>query len=102
MMIGILRRKRKLKLPLRKRGILELSNEDTKKALKSIEENGIKTYDLKELSSRGIALPIDEPCYPIQVHSVSPTQSDGNISLPTEITSTDNFNEFASVGVRCK
>jgi hypothetical protein len=55
----------------KERGILTLSNEVMKEA---IEENGIKSLDLLELSERGIKLAIDEPCIPIQVHAIVPTK----------------------------
>jgi predicted nucleotide-binding protein (sugar kinase/HSP70/actin superfamily) len=41
-----------------------------KEASSSIKEKGIKTSDLKKISERGIKLPIDEPCFPIQVHAI--------------------------------
>jgi hypothetical protein len=56
------------------RGILTLSNEVMKEALIAIQEKEIKSIDLLKLSERGIKLPIDEPCFPIQVHVISPTE----------------------------
>jgi hypothetical protein len=80
----------------KKRGIIKLSNEDMKDAIKSIKEKGIKTSDLKELSERGIKLPIDEPCFPIQVHSISPSDVEGKEPQHIDTSSIDKFNEFAS------
>jgi hypothetical protein len=56
------------------RGILTLPNEIMKEALMAIKEKGIKSIDLLELSERGIKLPIDEPCFPTQVHAISRTE----------------------------
>ena len=57
-----------IKILIKKRGILALSEETMKEANKTIKEKGIKTFDLKELSEKGIKFPVDEPCFPIQVH----------------------------------
>jgi hypothetical protein len=48
----------------KKRGVLKLSNEDMREALRATEEKVIKYIDHKELSEKGIKLPIDEPCFP--------------------------------------
>jgi hypothetical protein len=56
----------------KKRGVLTLSDEVMTEALIAIEEKRIKSTDLLELSKRGIKLPVDEPCFPIQVHAISP------------------------------
>jgi len=66
-----------IKVPTKKRCILTLSEETMKEATKTIKEKGIKTSDLKELSEKGIKFPIDEPCFPIQVHSISDSMGDG-------------------------
>jgi hypothetical protein len=50
-----------------KRGIHKLCNEGMKAASRSIEERGIKTSDLKELSGMNVKFRIDKPCFPIQV-----------------------------------
>ena len=75
-----------------KRGILELSNEDMKEASRSIKEKGIKTSHLKELSEKGIKLPIDEPCFPIQVHAICSGKGNEEVSLPTEISYVNGLN----------
>lgn len=79
----------------KKRGILKLSNEDMKEAIKSIEEKGIKTFDLEELSARGIKLPNDEPCFPIQVHAIAPSEGNEKVSPPIDVSYTDYSNEYA-------
>ena len=52
----------------KKRGILELSEEDMKEASRSIKEKGIKTIELNELSAIGHKFPNDEPHFSIQVN----------------------------------
>jgi hypothetical protein len=46
-----------------------------KEYLIAIEEKGMKSIDILELSERGIKLPIDEPYFPIQLHAISPTDA---------------------------
>ena len=67
-----------------------------KEAIKSIQEKGIKTSDLRELSEKGIVLPVDDPCFPIQVHYVSPTGIDSNVSHPVDMAYIDKSMEYAS------
>jgi hypothetical protein len=47
-----------------------------------------------KLSERGIKLPIDEPCFPIQVHAISPTKAKGKVIPPIEVSSTDYSTEI--------
>ena len=60
-----------------------------KEAIKSIEEKGIKTSDLEELSARGIKLPIDEPCFPIQVHAIAPSKGNKKVPPPINVSYSD-------------
>jgi hypothetical protein len=55
-------------------------------ASRSIKEGGIITSDLKELSEIGVKSPIDEPCFPIQVHAICCVEGNGKVSTPTEIS----------------
>jgi hypothetical protein len=57
----------------KKPGILKLTDETMMEASESIKEKGIKTWHLKELSEMGIKLHIDQPCFPIQVNAICPT-----------------------------
>jgi hypothetical protein len=41
---------------------------------------------------RGIKLPIVEPCFPIQVHSISSPTNESNVSRPVERYYIENFN----------
>ena len=66
-----------------------------KEAIKSIEEKGIKTSDLEELSARGIKLPIDEPCFPIQVQAIAPSEGNEKVSPPIDVSYSDYSNEYA-------
>jgi hypothetical protein len=59
-----------------------------KEALIAIKEKGIKSIDLLKLSKRGIKHPIDEPCFPIQVHAISPTEVKEKVISPIEISPT--------------
>jgi hypothetical protein len=43
-----------------------------KEAIKSIEEKGTKTSELKEWYDRSIKFPTNEPCSPILVNGVPP------------------------------
>ena len=60
----------KIVMSSKKRGILELSEEDMKEASKSIKERGIKTIELNELSAMDYKVPNDEPHFPIQVNAI--------------------------------
>jgi hypothetical protein len=78
----------------KERGVLTLSHEVMKEALITIKEKGIKSIDLLELSERGIKLPTDEPCFPIQVHAISPTEVKEKVIPPVEVTFTGYSNEI--------
>jgi hypothetical protein len=45
---------------------------------------------------RGIKLPIVEPCFPIQVHSISSPTNESNVSPPVERYYIENFNYITS------
>ena len=68
---------------------------DMKEASKAIKEKGIKTADLIELSERGIKFPIDEPCFPIQVHAISPTEVKEKVTPPVEVSFTGYPNRIS-------
>ena len=78
-----------------KRGIHKLSNEDMEEAHKSMKEKGIKSSHLKEFSEMGVKFPIDQPCFPIQVHAICSSESNEKVSPPTEISYVDRSNNFA-------
>jgi hypothetical protein len=48
-----------------------------------------------ELSERGIKLPIDEPCFPIQVHAIYSTEVKEKVIPPIEVSFTSYSNEIA-------
>jgi hypothetical protein len=56
-----------------------------KEALIANEEKGFKSIDLLELSKKGIKLLNDEPCFPIQVHAISPTEVKEKAIPPVEV-----------------
>jgi hypothetical protein len=85
----------KIEMIHNKRGIHKLSNEDMKEASRSIKERGIKSSHLKELSEMGVKFPVDEPCFPIQVHAICSAEGNGKVSPPTEISYVDHSNDFA-------
>lgn len=39
---------------------------------------------MKEISEQGIKLPIDEPCFPLQVHVISSGEGNKEVASPTE------------------
>ena len=78
-------------LPEKKGGILELNQETMAEASKDINEKGIKTSHLKELSEMGIKLPTDEPCFPIQVNSILPTEGNKEETPPVDVSYVNNF-----------
>jgi hypothetical protein len=71
-----------------------------KEASSSIKEKGIKTSDLKKISERGIKLPIDEPCFPIQVHAICSSEGNKEVSSPTEISYVNDLN-YSTYDQRC-
>jgi hypothetical protein len=68
------------------RGILNLPNEMMKEALTAFKEKGIKSINLLKLSERVTKLPIDGPCFPIQVHAISPTKVKEKVIPPVEVS----------------
>jgi hypothetical protein len=84
----------KVKLPPKKRGIIHLPEKDMKESTNSIEEKGIKSADLKLLGEKGIKLPIDEPCFPIKVHSI--LKGDGKTPRSIDVSYVDGFSDFNS------
>jgi hypothetical protein len=53
---------------------------------RSIKEKGTKTSYLNRNSEQGIKLPIDETCFPIQVHAISSGKGNKEVSSPTEVS----------------
>jgi hypothetical protein len=76
------------------RGILTLPNEVMKEALIAIKEEGIKSIDLWKLSERGVKLPTDELCFPIQVHAISPTEIKEKVIPHVEVLPTGYSTEI--------
>jgi hypothetical protein len=62
-----------------------------KEASESIKEKGIKTSHLKELSEMGIKLPIDQPCFHIQVNVVCHAKGNGKVLPTTKISYVNDF-----------
>jgi hypothetical protein len=62
------------------RGIITLPNEMMEEALTAIKEKGIKT--------------IDRPCFPIQVHPISPTGAKEKVIPPVEVSPTSYSTEI--------
>ena len=77
--------------PEKKRGILKLNEETMKEASKAIKEKGIKTFHLKELSEMGVKLPIDQPCFPIQVNAVCPIEGKEKVIPPIDVSYVNDF-----------
>jgi hypothetical protein len=77
--------------PEKKPGMLKLTDETMKEASKSIKEKGIKTLHLKELSKMGVKLPIDQPCFPIQVNGVCPMEGIEKVSPTIEVSYVIDF-----------
>ena len=77
--------------PEKKGGILKLNDEQMKVAAKDIEEKGIKTSHLKELSEMGVKLPIDKPCFPIQVNAISSMEGNEKVTPPIDVSYVNDF-----------
>jgi hypothetical protein len=62
-----------------------------KEASKAIKEKAIKTSHLKELSKMGVKLPIDQPCFPIQVNAVCSVEGNGKVTPPINVSYVNGF-----------
>jgi hypothetical protein len=65
-----------------------------KQAIESVEKKGIKSANLKLLAEKGIKLRVDEPCFPIQAHSI--LQGDGKSPCSIDVYYVNGFNDFHS------
>ena len=77
--------------PETKGGILKLNKETMKEASKAIKEKGIKTSRLKELFEMGVKLPIDQPCFPIQVNAISSMEGNEKVIPPIDVSYVNDF-----------
>jgi pantothenate kinase len=77
--------------PEKKGGILKLNKETMKEASKAIKDKGIKTSHLKELSEMGVKLPIDQPCFPIQVNAISSMEGNEKVTPHIDVSYINDF-----------
>ena len=77
--------------PEKKGGILKLNYENMKEASKTMKEKGIKTSHLKKLSEMGLKLPIDHPCFQIQVNAISPMEGNEKVTPPIDVSYVNDF-----------